>query len=54
MVRTRTGDFALDVHELSDAHARVAATGPHGAAPTRPRGAAPELPPPPLPPVRIE
>jgi hypothetical protein len=49
MVRTRTGDFDLDVPEGSGAR--------HGAAPTEPCGAAPEakppLPPPP-PPMSIE
>jgi hypothetical protein len=46
MVCTCTYDFALDVHESSDARARVVATGPHGPAPASP--------PPPPPPVSIK
>jgi hypothetical protein len=52
-----TVNFSLDVPESSDACARAAATGHHGAAPTGPRGATPEPPPPPLappPPMSIE
>jgi hypothetical protein len=54
MVRMRTGDFSLDVPESSDAHARVAATRPCGAAPTGPSGAAPKPPLLPPPPMSIE
>jgi hypothetical protein len=47
MVRTRTGDFALDMPESLNARARAAAT--------RPQGPAPELPPPPPPsPMSLE
>jgi hypothetical protein len=46
MVRTCTGDFALDVPEASGARG--------GAAPTGPRGIAPTSPPLPPPPVSIE
>jgi hypothetical protein len=45
MVRTRTGDFALDMPQASGAHARVAATGPRGPTPASPS--------PPLPPMSI-
>jgi hypothetical protein len=41
MVRMHTVNFSLDVPESSDACARAAATGHHGAAPTGPRGATP-------------
>jgi hypothetical protein len=49
MVRTCSGDFALDVPKASSARGGATPTGPRGAAPMSP------LPPPPLPPsVSIE
>jgi hypothetical protein len=45
MVHMRTGDFSLDVPELSDAYARVVGTRPHEGSPIGPRGTAPASPP---------
>jgi hypothetical protein len=44
MVRTRIGDFTLDVPNSSDACARAATIGHRGVAPTRPHGSAPASP----------